>query len=67
MLAESVCQVRDDKLCKVCITPDLSYQERIHQKSLRSELRKCQDAGELALNEVYSYPGPFACETHNFI
>ena len=35
--AKSLHQVKDDKISKVYITPDLSYQERLYQKSLRSE------------------------------
>ena len=33
--AKTLYQVKDDKISKVYITPDLSYQERLHQKSLK--------------------------------
>ena len=33
-------------LCNVYITPELSYQERMHQKNLCSELKRRKDAGE---------------------
>ena len=35
-----------EQLSKVYITPDLSYQERMHQKNLCSELQRRKDAGE---------------------
>ena len=36
--AKLLCQAKDEIYRKVYITPDLSYQERIQQKTLRSEL-----------------------------
>lgn len=47
--AKTLRQVKDDKISKVYITPDLSYQERLHQKSLRSELHRRRNAGETNL------------------
>ena len=47
--AKSLRQVKDDTISKIYITPDLSYQERLHQKSLRSELHRRRTAGETNL------------------
>ena len=47
--AKSLRQVKDDKSSKIYITPDLSYQERLHQKSLKSELHRRRTAGETNL------------------
>ena len=44
--AKLLCQAKDEKLSKVYITPDLSYQERLQQTSLRSELHLRRTAGE---------------------
>ena len=37
---------RSKRLRKIYITPDLSYQERMHQKNLCSELQRHSDTGE---------------------
>ena len=47
--AKSLRQVKDEKISKIYITPDLSHQERLHQKSLRSELHRHRTAGETNL------------------
>ena len=47
--AKSLRQVKDVKISKIYITPDLFYQERLHQKSLRSELHRRRTAGETNL------------------
>ena len=47
--AKSLRQVKDDKISKIYITPDLSYQERLHQKSLSSELHRHRTPGETNL------------------
>ena len=44
--AKKLYNASSEQLCKVYITPDLSYQERMHQKNLRSELQRRKDAGE---------------------
>ena len=44
--AKKLRNASSEQLRKVYITPDLSYQERMHQKNLRSELQRCKDAGE---------------------
>ena len=36
-------------MCKVYITPDLSFHERMHQKNLRTELQRRKEAGEANL------------------
>ena len=46
---KTLCQVKDDKISRVYVTPDLSYQERLHQKLLISELYRCRNAGETNL------------------
>jgi len=43
-------QAKDEIHRKVYITPDLSYQERIQQKTLRSELHRRRSAGESNLS-----------------
>ena len=42
-------KAKNEKFCKVYITPDLSYQERLYQKSLRSELHRHRNGGEINL------------------
>ena len=42
-------KAKNEKFRKVYITPDLSYQERLHQKSPRSELHRHRNAGETNL------------------
>ena len=44
--AKKLCNASSEQLRKVYITPDLSYQERMHQKNLFSELQRHKDAGE---------------------
>ena len=47
--AKSLRQVKNEQISKIYITPDLSYQERLHQKSLRSELHRRRTEGETNL------------------
>ena len=47
--AKTLRQVKDDKISNVYITSDLSYQEKLHQKSLRLELYRHKNAGETNL------------------
>ena len=46
---KSLRQVKNENISKIYITPDLSFQERLHQKSLRSELHRRRTAGETNL------------------
>ena len=39
-------QAKNETYHRIYITPDLSYQERSHQKSLRTELHRRRGAGE---------------------
>jgi len=42
-------KAKNERLRKVYITPDLSYQERLQQKVLRTELHRRRNAGEMNL------------------
>ena len=42
-------KAKNERLRKVYITPDLSYQERLQQKALRTELHRRRNAGEMNL------------------
>ena len=44
--AKKLRNANSEQLRKIYITPDLSYQERMHQKNLRSELQRRKDSGE---------------------
>ena len=44
--AKKLRNANSEQLRKIYITPNLSYQERMHQKNLRSELQRHKDSGE---------------------
>ena len=47
--AKKLRNANSEQFRKIYITPDLSYQERMHQKNLRSELQRRKEAGEFNL------------------
>ena len=46
MNAKKLQNTNSEQLCKIYITPDLPYQERMHQKNLGSELQRHKEAGK---------------------
>ena len=48
-IAKLLRNVKNEKFRKVYVIPDLSYQERLKQKSLRAELHRRRNAGKTNL------------------